>query len=322
MQRRHGIISAILLAGLAWVVVGCGSSDTVDVPKVDDSSPFEVLAVGTDSTLEVVTWNLKTFPYPQRADEGHDPRVTVERLIQAVHGLDADVYALQEIRSEYYFEAVVAGLEGWTGVRSPDNDYNLAYIYRNDGSLANVAISEIYQGGEYGAPFPRRPYVMTFEFDGVPVVVVNNHFKCCGDDFIDENDPWDETTRRRDASLLLEEYIDANMADSRVIVVGDFNDELDDATEGNVFATFLAAPERWRFLDLDIAFGPSSGWSFPGWPSHLDHILVTDQLFGAAEKQNALIRVVPMDTAMSGGMTAYNDDLSDHMPVEVRLDLD
>ena len=322
MKRRHGFLNALFLLALAWTVVGCGTSETVDAPKIDPSSPFEALAVGADTALEVVTWNLRTFPYPTPADEGHDPQVTVDLVIEAVHGLDADIYALQEIRGGSRFESVVAGLDGWTGLRSPDDDYNLAYIYRNDGSLENLAISEIYTGSEYRAPFPRRPFVMTLPFRGRPVAVINNHYKCCGDDDIDEGDPWDETTRRRDASLLLEDYIDAHLADRWVIVVGDFNDELDDPVDGNVFANFLAAPARWRFLDLDIALDSSALWSYPSWPSHIDHVLVTDQLFGASEKQNALIEVLPMHSVMDGGMYAYKRDLSDHLPVAVRLDLD
>lgn len=316
MSRRRTVLPLLfLLATSAWWAAGCGSSETTTPVKgVDPGGPFTPLAVGTDSTLEVVTWNLEQF-----AKAG---QTTADLVAQAVVGLDADIYALQEIQSQRYFEAVVAKAEGWTGLRSNDDAYNLAYIYRDDGSLENATFTEIFTGGEYQAPFPRRPFVMTFTFAGQGMTVINNHLKCCGDDVIVEGDPWDETTRRHDASLLLEEYVDTNLADRMVIVVGDFNDELDDAPAANVFANFLDAPARWRFLDYDIALDRNALWSFPGWPSHLDHVLVTDQLFAAAAEPAALVQVVPLHTVLSGGWGAYDRDVSDHLPVAARLVFD
>jgi len=322
MNSRSDILSALVLAALAWLVVGCGSSETVDAPKIDPDGPFDALAVGTDSTLEVVTWNVRTFPYPTRREDGHDPQTTIDLVIQAIRGLDADIYALQEIRWRSHFDEVVAGLDGWAGLTGSDDDYNLAYIYRNDGRFEDLSFTEILGGYSYPDPLPRDPFVMMFTFGGTPVAVINNHLKCCGDGFIEGGDPTDEETRRRDANLLLEEYINANLADRAVILVGDLNDELDDPEAHNVFANFLAAPARWRFLDLEIALDGGALWSYPSWPSHIDHVLVTDQLFGASEKQNALIEVLPMHSVMDGGMYVYNRDLSDHLPVAVRLDLD
>ena len=61
-------------------------------------NPFAGAAVGTDETLEVVTWNLEHF-----AKKGDD---TVEHVIQAVEGMDADIIALQEIESSPSFDQV------------------------------------------------------------------------------------------------------------------------------------------------------------------------------------------------------------------------
>ena len=33
------------------------------------------------------------------------------------------------------------------------------------------------------------------------------------------------------------------------------------------------------FVDLEIAYGSSTNWSYPTWPSHLDHICITNELF-------------------------------------------
>ena len=36
---------------------------------------------------------------------------------------------------------------------------------------------------------------------------------------------------------------------------------------------------NYLFTDMPIAQGNISEWSYPNWPSHLDHILITDGLF-------------------------------------------
>lgn len=104
-----------------------------------------------------------------------------------------------------------------------------------------------------------------------------------------------------------------------MIVVGDFNDELTDPQDGNVFAPFLDAPLQWRFTDLPIAQGPSSGWSYPSWPSHLDHILVTAELFPGCDGPDAEVRVPRLYDYLPSGWSAYDKNISDHLPVLLKL---
>ena len=46
---------------------------------------------------------------------------------------------------------------------------------------------------------------------------------------------------------------------------------------------------------MNIALGPSSNWSYPTWPSHLDHILISDEVFDEFENPNIL---VPLETVI------------------------
>lgn len=325
MRMPVRLLSLPVLALACWGLVSCGSSDTTTPPPVA-TNPFAAAKVGTDTTLEVVTWNLKTFPISFDQD---DPLpvadlVTVKLVTQAIAGLDADVVAVQEIYQgdghpgRSAFDAVAAALEGWDGYRSEDNRYsNLGFFYRNDGSLADVWFGEPYTDDDRA--FPRAPLVMGATFKGKPFVVINNHLKCCGDSVIDEADPWDETTRRRDACLLLEEYVETTFPDTPVIIVGDLNDELDDPLPGNVFANFLADTAGWRFVDLGFTASAGGPVSYPSWGSHLDHILITDELFAAAEKAEALVQVVQLEAYLRGGLSDYYRYLSDHRPVVLRL---
>ena len=273
-------------------------------------NPFSGLEFGTDATLEVVTWNLERFP--------KENLETVDLVARAVMTLDADILALQEITEAGFFWELDKRLADWTSVLATGSSFqiNLAFLYRDSGNWTFDSDREILTG--YSREFPRSPYVMEGRFNGVSVVVINNHFKCCGDNVISE-ETWDEETRRRDAGVLLDEYVRTNYADRKVIIVGDLNDSLTDSRSSNVFNVFLDAPDNWRFVDMDIAEGHPSGWSFPGWPSHLDHILIFEPLFSAWEDQDAEVRVIPLDQGFPGGWSEYDQAISDHLPVALKL---
>ncbi len=313
LNNRNRHLIALLGLSLAAVVSlslgGCGSSSTVE--PTGNQNPFAASAVGTDSTLEVMTWNLENF-----AKNGS---ATAEAVILALEALDADIIGLQEIGNSMRFDQVVAGLDGYEGwlASSAGYDINLAFIYRTDGQLQVDMIEEIMT--DQWSPFPRRPLLLRGSYNGQPIAVIDNHLKCCGDGIIDEGNSSDEETRRQTASLLLEEFAETHLSDSAVFIIGDFNDEITDAMDNNIFANFLEDPEDWRLLDMGIAEGPSSGWSFPGWPSHLDHIIVNRNAFTALSGGDYLVRVPALASDLSGGWSEYDQNISDHLPVITRL---
>ena len=150
----------------------------------------------------------------------------------------------------------------------------------------------------------RLPYVIEFSYRGENYTIINIHYKCC--------DGSEE--RRLNASIVLEEYINSYFSDEKVIVVGDFNDLLID--NPNVFEPFLSKPNHYTFLDYDIASGSSSNWSFPNWPSHIDHILVSNEILN-----NYLdIDVLNIDQLYFNNFSNYDTYISDHRPLLLILD--
>ncbi len=306
-QQRLTLL--VVLTGLG--LLGCGKSEQHPL-QTEPENPFLGAAVGTDSTFEVASRNLKHFPL-----EGDE---TVHYVVDAITAIDADVVALQEIESSFQFEAVLAGLEHWEGYRASSASFSLNLAILWDTEEVTVAPGGVYQYiPDDNRPFPRLPLVLECRYGDIPVVVINNHLKCCGDGVIDLDDPYDEEMRRRDACLELQRYVETEFDGERVIVLGDMNDQLTDAQANNVFWNFLSADDRYQFADLAIAEGPPGNWSFPSWPSHLDHILITAPLFAAFTDTAATAVTVPLDDYLSPGL--YGDLVSDHLPVVVRLQL-
>ena len=73
--------------------------------------------------------------------------------------------------------------------------------------------------------------------------------------------------------------------------------------------------ENYLFTDMEIAQGNSNGWSYPSWPSHLDHILITNELFD----NNLYVEVIRIDDFIDGGFSQYDQNISDHRPVALKL---
>jgi hypothetical protein len=268
----------------------------------------EELTFGTDSTLDVVSWNIEWFP--------KSGATTVDYVVSFARSMDADVYAIQEIDNGSYFNNLPDELEGWE-VYFNDSEYlELGYLY-NPESIEVIDIYEILTGDL--RRFPRPPLVMELLFNNIRYVIINNHWKCCGDGVIDPLDPWDEETRRRDACIALKNHIDSYLEDENVILLGDLNDVLIDSETNNVFIPILNEPWNYKFADMEIAQGTSSGWSYPSWPSHIDHIMITNELFDDLEKNGSDVRVIKPDHTLPGGFDEYDQRVSDHRPVGIKL---
>jgi hypothetical protein len=63
------------------------------------------------------------------------------------------------------------------------------------------------------------------------------------------------------------------------------------------------------FTDMAIAKGSLLWWSYPSYPSHIDHIMVTDELFSEIDT----VMVLKPEPCYS----SWSEMISDHRPVEL-----
>lgn len=270
------------------------------------------LEFGTINHFDVATWNIEWFP--------KNGETTIEYVVEIIEELELDVIAIQEIDEPEQFEYLLSLLQGYDGHYQEGEYARLGFIYNTQSVVVNEQY-EIFDNGTYGNPFPRPPMVMELTFMGEhEFVVINNHFKCCGNGTWNQNDNWDEESRRAYASELLKMYMDFHFGDDNLIMLGDLNDLLTDAPQNNVFQIYLDDPSNYRFADMEIAEGNSSQWSYPSWPSHLDHILVSNELFAALEDTDSQIATIQIDEFFPGGWNGYDSNVSDHLPVAFGFD--
>jgi endonuclease/exonuclease/phosphatase family metal-dependent hydrolase len=299
----------ILLSLLILVLAACGTNHNLTNTPVNQTNVF-----GTDSTFEVVTWNLKTFPV--------DDQKTVNMLIPLIQEMNVDLIAVQEISDVAAFNQLTSRLPGYASVTMITSNYESSgYLYKTN----SISIQEnylIYYDHSYSSPFPRAPYVIECSWKGHPLIVVNNHLKAYGDNVIDSTNTDDEEYRRLVASELLDTYIQEHWANQSVIVVGDMNDAIEDPQVSNVFWPFISQPDKYSFADMPLALSHTyANASYPSSSSNLDHILINSTLFGKYAQTSTQVKAINIETSVGGGLPQYSLYISDHRPVGLKMDL-
>lgn len=265
---------------------------------------------GSDSTFDIVTWNIENFP--------KNGVVTIDSVAEIITSLSADIIACQEIDDTTFFNNMIHGLTDYSAIYDPNNFEGLAYIY-NTNTVQFVNDYTLFTNGNFWRPFPRAPYFLEAIYEGETYTFINNHFKCCGDGLLDTSDFFDEEDRRLEASTLLESHISTFLPGAKVILLGDLNDILTDLPPNNAFQPFYDAPNDYQFVNQQIAEGPSANWSFPSWPSHLDHILISNELFTDFNHPATSVSTIRIDDYLPNGFSDYDNDITDHRPVGLKL---
>ena len=273
---------------------------------------IEDLSFGTNDTFDIMTWNIEQFP--------KNGQTTVNYVSEIIQNLEMDIIAIQEVDNINYFEQMVDGLNMYEGYLESEWFAGLAYIYNPEVIQIND-LYEIYTTSDYWSAFPRSPMVMDLNYNDHRIIVINNHYKCCGDGILNMSDSGDEETKRYQANLLLKTYIDQNFSSENVILLGDLNDDIAETSQNNVFQMFIEDSQNYLFADIEIATGTSANWSFPNWPSHLDHLLITNELFSEFENENSEVKTIKIDDYLSG-WSEYDQNISDHRPVALKLYMD
>lgn len=255
---------------------------TTPIEEIPDSLAF----------FDIMTWNIEQFPIHE---------TTTEKVISIIDSLSPKIIAFQEINSENEFSNIITQLPHYNGYRSSSALFsiNLAFIW-DTSFVKNINIYEIMTS--QSSPFPRAPLVMECRINELDFIIINNHLKCCDDG----------VERREEAIILLKNYIESNFNNDRVILLGDLNDNLSDSENFNVFLPFLNDRDSYIFID---EFFNLENYSYPSYPSHIDHILISDELYNIYNSQYTKTSTIKLGDTIDN----YFNQVSDHLPVYLKL---
>ena len=297
------------------------------------------------TTLSLMTWNIENFP-----KSGLE---TIEHVVTTINRYRPDIIALQEMPTEINHEGLSLlenALPNYNFILGNNSFISLAFLYKENSlleyiedynMLESLNVTE-FNNIDIDYILLRNPLTLHMKWNGEDLYIINNHFKCCGDGWIqtellyecDEDESryltagdctsncsagdcfstYDEEYRRLLASQFFQQNTDTDM---KVIILGDLNDELTDEESDNVFWDLLE-DDNFVFADIGIAEGHSDYWSYPGYPSHIDHILLTEPLESSLNQPYSSINVIPVDLDFMN-WDEYDFLVSDHRPVLLRL---
>jgi endonuclease/exonuclease/phosphatase family metal-dependent hydrolase len=325
MKATRTLLLSGLVAGLALTLTSCRSAAAPETPE----PPFTlaagpaglpaVEAVGTDTTLDVGTWNLEWFGDPGNGPE--DEGRQLENVWALLDGLDVDVWSVQEVAREDHFRDLVAQLVGYEGILATDpvvvggvdsysdfggNELKVGLLYR--AGAVEVRGARVILSSEDHAFAGRPPVELRLGVgtgaDVTELVIILLHAKAGAG--------ADDRARRETAATALRQHLDTEWPGTRVLVIGDFNDDVDASITSGQDTPYRAFVDDPDYAFTTAPLSAAGRTSTVYYSDMIDHHLATDEL--AAELEAGSARVVPAGDYLAG----YGDTTSDHYPVVVR----
>ena len=287
------------------------------------------------STLELVNWNMEWFGSSAAGLGPNNKNLQYTNAAAVLKGLNADVFALLEVVDTVRLRNLVAAMPGYAyrvsyfgsnADDSVDTDYagaqKLAFVYRTS-VVSGARFSSFFRSraAQNAADYNywssgRFPFVMqaTVTLNGVakPVTFVALHAKA------NTSPTATSYARRKNAADELKAKLDADYAGRDFVVLGDFNDDLDQTitagvspptTSYSAFTTDAANYPSPTLQELSLT-GKRSTVSYN---DMIDHVVTSKTFYTYYLKGTAEVQ-----TGIAGTIANYGTTTSDHYPVLTR----
>ncbi|NOK09068.1 endonuclease [Corallococcus exercitus] len=193
------------------------------------------------------------------------------------------------------------------GEQKPGIVYDSTLTYRS----AQVILTA--QAADFGGRPPLRvDFTTRIHGEDAPLVVIVTHMKA-----FEDRTSYDQRQR---SAVALKNYLDQWLPTARVLVIGDWNDDLDHSitTENGValsspYLNFLNDPAHYTFLTKVLT--DATIRTTTEYDDVIDHTMVTDEV--AVDAVPGGVQVLRPDTSIPD----YAHTVSDHYPVLTRYDL-
>jgi hypothetical protein len=324
--RFQPTVASTTYAGTATVATSGATSQTLNL----SGNTYDVA-----STLEVVNWNMEWFGSPAAGFGPDDKVLQFNNAKSVLSQLNADVYALLEVVDTVRLNNLVASMPGYAyrvsyfgsaADDSVDADYRLtqklAFVYRTS-VIKNPKFTSFFRSRQ-AQNLPdysywssgRFPFVMQADvvLNGAtrPTTFVAIHAKANTDPVVTSYN------RRKSAADELKAKLDADYAGKNVIVLGDFNDDLD----VTITAGISPAITSYSAFTNDATNYPSptlQELSLTGQKSTVDYNDVIDHVVTSKSLYASYIKgTTEVQTGVASTIANYGSTTSDHYPVLTR----
>ena len=268
--------------------------------------------------LKMTTWNIEWFGAPSLGPSDDD--LQVSNVVDVMSELKSDLLALQEVVSVGHFEDLLAEFTHYEGLVANDNRLEGAGSYysreQKPALIWNTEKLELLDAKviltENDSVFAGRPplearFLWGHQNAAQEIAVITFHAKA----FSDESS-W---LRRSQAASVLGQYVKGLEASLPVVVLGDFNDDLDESIAGQAFASpYLELLDIERMVPVTLPLSLANTTTTVNGSKPVDHIVMrqTDSARAAVDGLSLFRPEAFVDS--------YADSTSDHYPVSFLLE--
>lgn len=289
-------------------------------------------------TLKVVNWNLEWFGSTASGLGPTNKNLQQQNVQQVLTTLNADLYALVEIVDTLRFKNVAEALPGNYGyvvndygsyaddVNDPDyaGAQKLGFIYNKDviKKISTRGLLRTSSGNAFNSwASGRYPFLMQAEvtLNGATSLVdfIVIHAKANTGNTADKIESYD---RRKAGADELKDSLDAMFPNSKIIILGDMNDDFDRTITTEVapntvssYSSFLNDAANYHPVTLPLSLsGNSSTVSFP---DMIDHVITSSELNIAYVPNSAKVFRDVLTL-----ISSYASTTSDHLPIITKYD--
>ena len=257
------------------------------------------------TTAKIAAWNLAGY--------GGIPAERLERQVEGLSLLDAEVVALVEINPLSALETLRQGLEAKgviyeSSIIAQANDLHIGVLFKR-GVEANNA--RLLEGSDLGDTDRRKAFIIDIKINRFDFMLIVVHLK--------SGRSAREQQIRDDQAKVIGQFIKERREESRedILLVGDFN-----MIPGQDVSNFhhLGGDDLMDFI---------SSWDLQGGFSHILEAGRANLLDGFAisrtystEYIRGSLRLFPMNWCMDIGLDRYRETVSDHLPFVASFRID
>jgi endonuclease/exonuclease/phosphatase family metal-dependent hydrolase len=307
----------LLLASLAIACGGEPADFESESTLATREDAVTIPARGTATTLDFGNWNIEWF-----GDTSNGPSnetLQQSNVRDVINGADLDIWGLEEVVSVTAFNNLKSQLPGYAGFLANDPSVLNGAAYYSDFSNTEQKVGILYKTSV--ASVLGAKVILTandYDFAGRPplevklrvslngrtedIVVIIFHAKAGSD-----STSWQ---RRFNASAALKTYLDNTYPTAKVVVIGDYNDDLDTSiTSGKAspYANFVNAPASYTLPTKALSDAKIS--TTTGYPDAIDHQMLTNEM--APRYVAGSVEAYRVDQYISN----YSTTTTDHFPV-------
>jgi hypothetical protein len=291
---------------------------------------YEVLGntYAKNATLDVVNWNILWFGSTAAGQGPTNDDLAQANIKRVMDSLDADIYAFSEVVDINRFKTLIESTAGYgfivsdycsnapnTSSGSYAPGQKLAFAYRKS-MVTNVVARGLLKSSTAANSnwaSGRVPFLLQADVVNGTATKKMNFILVHGKSGSTASDHL----RRKDGAKELKDTLDASFNAANVIILGDYNDDLDSTISEGVNPALSSfddivkdSTDADRYKSVSMILSNTGHNSLIGYSDFIDHVIIPNEL--EADYINGSVRLV---REVNDWITNYATTTADHMPV-------